>query len=190
MRGRIGFIAGIALMIMLAGTSGIAAAQGASLPAGMADTDWNLVSLQSAPGTVQDTTGKGITLRFDTNGTANGMGGCNNFTGGYTVGTGSQLTFTQFASTLKLCEPEISTLEGDYLTLLQGMTSYTLDGATGLQLANASGGVLTYTKAQPATLPATGAASDNAVMLALLGGLLCTVGLWFSTRRTALVRHQ
>ena len=190
MRGRNAIIAGIALIITLVSTSGVVAAQGTSLPASMVDSDWNLVSLQSAPGTIQDTTGKDITLRFDTTGTANGSGGCNNFTGGYTVGTGSQLTFTQFASTLKLCEPEISTRETEYLTLLQGMTSYnTFDGSTALQLTNASGGMLSYVKAQPSTLPATGAANDNAAMLALIGGLFCAVGLWLSTRRMATVHH-
>ena len=182
MRGRNTIVAGIALVIMLTSTIQIAAAQTASLPPEMLGSDWALVSLQSAPGTVQDTTGKGITLRFDAKGTASGSGGCNNLVGGYTVAAGQKLTFSQFASTLMACEPAIATLEADYLAALQSTTSYTLDGSARLQLTGGNGQILIYTKSQPTTLPTTGAASDNALLLMLFGGLCCAGGLLLHRR--------
>ena len=181
MRGRNLIAAGIALMIML--TTQIAAAQSGSLPPEMLGSEWTLVSLQSAPGTVQDTTGKGITARFDADGSVSGSGGCNNFRGGYTVASGQKITFTQFASTLKACEQEIADREQAYLTVLQGATSFTLDGSAGLQLTGGNGQILSYTKSAPTTLPTTGAASDTTVPLALFGALCCAGGLLLYRRR-------
>ncbi|MBC8164099.1 MAG: META domain-containing protein [Roseiflexaceae bacterium] len=178
-------IAIITLMVITSASSArVAAAQGASLPSEITSGEWALVSLQSAPGTVQDTVGKGITILFDPNGTASGSGGCNRFSGGYTVGSGQQLTFGELLSTLIGCEEAIATREAEYLAALRGVSTYALDGAGQLQLTFGNGqGLLTYTKGQPTSLPQTGGNSDTMALLGFAGLLCCMVGVWVLRRR-------
>jgi heat shock protein HslJ len=86
---------------------------------------------------VLDTT---LTAVFGADGNVAGSGGCNNFTGGYTIQGGTILAIGPLASTRKLCtEPEgIMDQETDYLTALQASVSFTNDGTT-LTLFNAAG---------------------------------------------------
>jgi heat shock protein HslJ len=168
----------IVLLAIALGVDHAVAAQGASLPPEMTGVEWTLVSLQGAPGNVQDTTGKGMTIRFDPSGTVNGSGGCNTFRGGYTAGDGQKLTFTPLAATLMACEQGIMDREAAYLKALEGVSSYALDGASRLQLTFDNGqGILSYTRGQPTALPRTGGAGDSAALLAVFGVLCCIAGL-------------
>jgi heat shock protein HslJ len=154
MRLRSATITVIVLVAIAIGVDHAVAAQGASLPPEMTGVEWTLVSLQDAPGNVQDTTGKGMTIRFDPSGTVNGSGGCNTFRGGYTAGDGQKLTFEPLATTLMACEQEIMDREAAYLKALEGVSTYALDGASHLQLTFNNGqGMLSYTKSQPTALP-------------------------------------
>jgi LPXTG-motif cell wall-anchored protein len=167
----------IILVAIAFGVNHTAMAQGASLPAEMLGVEWSLVSLQSAPGAAQDTTGKGLTIKFDPSGMVNGSSGCNTFRGGYTVGEGQALTFDPLATTLMACaEQEVMDREAAYLKALEGVGSYKLDG-TSLQLMFNNGqGVLSYTKGQPTTMPQTGDDGDNAALLAAFGVLCLLAG--------------
>ncbi len=168
----------IILVAIAFGVNHTAMAQGASLPAEMLGVEWSLVSLQSAPGTVQDTTGKGLTIKFDPSGLASGSAGCNTFRGGYKVGEGQALTSDPLATTLMACaEQEVMDRETAYLKALEGVSSYKLDGASGLQLLFDNGqGILGYTKGQPTTMPKTGDTGHNVALLAAFGVLCLLAG--------------
>lgn len=176
----------IILIAIAFGVNHSVAAQGTGLPAEMLGVEWSLVSIQSAPGTAEDTTGKGLTIKFDASGLASGSGGCNTFRGGYTAGEGQTLTFSPLATTLMACaEPEVAERETTYLKALEGVGSYKLDGAS-LQLIFSNGqGILSYTKGQPTTLPPTGGADYQAALLTLFGVLCCIAGLWVHRWRFA-----
>jgi heat shock protein HslJ len=85
------------------------------------------------------------TIAFSGDGTISGKGGCNTFSGTYTV-DGSKLTFGPIAATQKACTPEaVSTLEGAYLAALQAVTAYEITTAGELKLTSGTT-TLTYTK--------------------------------------------
>ncbi|HEX5691199.1 MAG TPA: YbaY family lipoprotein [Roseiflexaceae bacterium] len=116
----------------------------ATLPVEVLDRDWDLTSLQRAPGDSIDAVGKGITIRFGTDGRATGSGGCNRYSGSYAVAANGGLTFGPVAATRRACAPDVSNLENAYFNALGSVASYKLDGAT-LQLGFNNGqGLLTY----------------------------------------------
>jgi uncharacterized lipoprotein YbaY/heat shock protein HslJ len=132
----------------------VAAAPAASLPGEMLDRDWNLVSLQRAPGDVENTTGTGVTIRFSADGSASGSGGCNTFNTTYTAGDNRSLSFSPIASTRRACEQAVMTLESQYFETLQSVTNYLMDGPSRMQLSSSSSGrVLGYIIAAPAPQP-------------------------------------
>lgn len=170
-------ITAIALLAIALGAGSASAAQG-GLPPEMTGVEWALVSLQDAPGSVQDTTGKGLTIQLDPDGSVFGSGGCNRFRGGFTAGDAQQLSIGPLASTLIGCDQPVADLETAYLQALEGVSSYALDGAGGLELTFGGGqGVLTYAGGQPAALPQTGGAGDVAPLLALFAVLCCVAAL-------------
>lgn len=185
MRTRLTLITSLVLLALaFAGAGRVAFAQAATLPAAMIDVEWNLVGMQTAPGTTADTTGKGITIKFDNAGKISGSGGCNNYFGGYTVGANNALTFSAIGSTMMACEGDVGTRETAYLMALGTVSSYELSGNT-LKLTFDNGkGVLTYTNGAPTKLPTTGGAEDNALWLAALGIVCIGAGLWFARRRS------
>lgn len=95
-------------------------------------TSWTLMSIddQAVPATDTD-----LTLDFAA-GTASGSSGCNTFSGSYTI-DGTSLSFGPMAVTQKACEPEVSAVETDYLTALQGVTAWAIpaDAAMGTELS-------------------------------------------------------
>lgn len=60
-------------------------------------------------------------------GTASGLAGCNNFTGGYELDD-RDLTFGALATTRMLCAPPLDTVESAYLAALAEVASYSIDG--------------------------------------------------------------
>jgi uncharacterized lipoprotein YbaY/predicted secreted protein len=128
-----------------------APAQTASLPSELLNREWNLTSLQRGPQNVQNTTGAGVTIRFSADGKVSGKGGCNGFGGNYTAGANRGLTISQIISTLIACAaPSANTLEQEYFSALQSVSSYALDGSSRFQLIYNNGqGRLSYSAPPP-----------------------------------------
>ena len=81
--------------------------------------------------------GTELTVTFTPDGQASGSGGCNNFSGGYTL-NGTSLTVGPLATTMKACEQDIMDQEMQFLTALQTPTTVEPSGAT-VTLRDASG---------------------------------------------------
>jgi heat shock protein HslJ len=67
------------------------------------------------------------TLMLD-DGTASGLGGCNNFTGPYEV-DGDSITIGPVAATMMACEEPKQTVETTYLQALEAADAWSIDGA-------------------------------------------------------------
>jgi uncharacterized lipoprotein YbaY len=116
----------------------------ASLPGEMVNRDWSLTSLQRAPGDVVTTTNKGVSIRFGDDGRASGSGGCNRYSGPYSVAAEGGLSFGTLIATRIACTPDVASLESAYFGALGSVASYKLEGAT-LQLSFDNGrGLLSY----------------------------------------------
>jgi heat shock protein HslJ len=93
-------------------------------------TEWTLAS------GVDDVPDDAVpTLMLD-DGTASGLGGCNNFTGPYEV-DGDSLTIGPLAATMMACEEPKMTVEATYLQALEAADAWTIDGG---ELVLSSGG--------------------------------------------------
>jgi heat shock protein HslJ len=66
------------------------------------------------------------TITFGDDGTVNGSGGCNQYSGPYEIDNGS-ISIGELASTLMLCEGAIGTRETAFLNALRGATSWRID---------------------------------------------------------------
>jgi len=91
---------------------------------------------------------KGVALSatFDA-GRISGSGGCNRYTGAYTV-DGDKLDISGVASTQIACAPPLDSVERTYLAALDAVTGWSIDGD---QLVLSAGGkeTLRYTAASP-----------------------------------------
>jgi heat shock protein HslJ len=114
---------------------------------------WVLVSYRGSNG--DSTQGPGdveVTARFES-GTVAGNGGCNAYTGPYTI-SGSDLSVGPLASTRMACPPPLDGVEDVYLANLEAAATYSADQST-LTIRNSDGDdVLTYQEQQD--LPLTG----------------------------------
>jgi heat shock protein HslJ len=167
-------------------------AQGAPLPAEMLGFDWELVSLQAAGTDPEDTTGLGLSLGFEADGSASGSGGCNRFRTSYQTGDAQSLTFTPIASTLIGCPDPISAREQSYLQTLEAVSSFALEN--GRLRLQAPDGELVYVSPQaaappdeapatppttpPTQLPTTGEADLAPLGLLLLALVSLLAGRW------------
>ena len=81
--------------------------------------------------TLADTTfsvpGGYLYLQIDSKGTASGFGGCNDFSGTYTVNN-TQLTFSNLSSTLLWCD--LGDLETKFMNALQQTNNYSVSNGT------------------------------------------------------------
>jgi len=68
-----------------------------------------------------------LTLEFLADGTVRGNGGCNDFSGPYSL-NGENLTFGQLTSTKKTCGPAADEQEYTYLSFLPTITKVKVDG--------------------------------------------------------------
>ena len=93
-----------------------------------AHSTWNLVELQGKP----VTTPEGRTspsLSFTREGSrASGYGGCNRFTGTFTLEQVSRLRFSPLAATRMACAGD--TVESEFLHILETVDSYHVEGET------------------------------------------------------------
>ena len=87
-----------------------------------------------------------LSATFDA-GRVSGSGGCNRYTGSYTV-DGEKLDISGVASTQMACAPPLDAVERAYLAALDAVTAWTVDGD---QLVLSAGGkeTLRYTAASP-----------------------------------------
>ncbi|MCA1492680.1 META domain-containing protein [Sinorhizobium alkalisoli] len=87
--------------------------------------------------------GEGVVDEFETeldireDGTYGGMGGCNFFTGAFTL-SGKTITFGPTAAARKMCEPAIMEQEQKFFDALRNRLDWSIDG-TRLTLAGADG---------------------------------------------------
>jgi heat shock protein HslJ len=151
MRRTTGFIGLIAVMAFaaaactsaaspsVAGGGGAASASAPLTNPDLVGTDWVLGDL---PGQV--VADPLPTLAFSGDDTVSGTGGCNTFSGTYTV-DGSNLTFGALASTQMACEGAVGTLESAYLAALQDTSAYEITDAGELKLTSGTT-TLTFTK--------------------------------------------
>lgn len=71
-------------------------------------------------------TGVALSAAFD-GGKVSGSGGCNRYTGAYTV-DGGTLAITGVASTQMACQPPLDAVERSYLAALDAVTGWAIDG--------------------------------------------------------------
>ncbi len=117
----------------------------------LANTAWQLESIQVAGTPFPVVSGGQVTLQFDDQGQAAGFSGCNSFGGRYQV-VGSSITFSDTVSTLMACEDQqVMDLEAQYLEALRTAGSFTLAGDTLTIAFGELQGIMTFHKAEPGT---------------------------------------
>ncbi|MEP6758252.1 MAG: META domain-containing protein [Actinomycetota bacterium] len=91
-------------------------------------TGWALTSIATPDSQAVSSTiaGTKVTALFDA-GDVSGSGGYNSYHGTYET-SGSSLTFGPVASSMKLCEQDVSMQEQQYLAALDATESYTTEG--------------------------------------------------------------
>lgn len=163
-----------ALLAIVVGacTTGATPEPSASLP--LEGTAWQLASYVGPEGTeVPVPKGVAATANFE-GGTVSGNGGCNQYTGPYTIGINA-LTIGPIASTKMACAGPGGTLENLYFVALGQVASYTIDDVT-LLLENADGdAILTFGQAEETALTgtewlATGVNNGNGGVVSVLTG--------------------
>lgn len=98
---------------------------------------WYLQSLFSRE--VDDEVEKPLTLEFKEDGTVRGFGGCNNFSGSFTL-EGEKISFGPFMSTKKSCGPATDEQEYTFTTFLAMIQKLKVEDGE-LQLFNDQQGV-------------------------------------------------
>lgn len=97
--------------------------------AGLEGTDWTATGVNTGDALESSALTEALTLGFDTEGTVSGNGGCNSFSGSYTT-EGDTIEIGELASTLIGCEPDVATLEQQYLAALGASSTFELVGTT------------------------------------------------------------
>jgi heat shock protein HslJ len=161
----------VAAFAFVATGAAASAAQG-TLPQAMTGADWVLAPVSSQ----SPISGDGnITIHFSANGDFGGDSTCNSYGGSATVGANGAISLGPIISTKRAClDNNLMQREGVYLTALDSVSAYKLDGAT-LQLTYKDG-TLTFTRAGSNLpgVPNTGGGSLPILPLAL--GLLVVLG--------------
>lgn len=101
---------------------------------GLPAAAWTLVGIDDTV----DLAGVRPTLEFLADGTVAGLGGCNRFSGPVTI-DGSGISFGGLTSTRMACGDPADAVERAYLGALEGVTSWSVDGAKQLVLEGPSG---------------------------------------------------
>jgi len=98
-------------------------------PTGLSGPTWRVTSINNGNDAVVSTVpGTQVSMMFGEDGTVSGSGGCNNFSGSYTL-SGSSISFGPLASTLRACFPvEVSEQEQYFYAALSATTTYELNG--------------------------------------------------------------
>jgi len=119
------------------GTGGTGAAT--SLPPDILQATWTLQYFNTdAQSAGQDVSGDNITIKFEADGTLSGSGGCNTYSGTYTV-SNQQMTIGQnLVSTRIACEQAVMDRESLYFRLLPTVNAYQVTNGN-LELLYADG---------------------------------------------------
>ena len=96
--------------LVLSDAAGTEVATFAVLDQGLAGTSWVVTGVLSGDAVSSPIMGTDLTVNFGADGTVSGSGGCNQFTGGYTV-TDGVLQVGPLASTMMACETPAGTME-------------------------------------------------------------------------------
>ena len=132
----------LTVLVAVAALAAILVACGGSSSNSLAGTQWQMQDFANPANTTGMTTvlsGAITTIEFGKDDNVSGTGGCNDYTGTYTV-DGDALTFGPLASTMKACgEPEgVMEQETVFMSLMQAATGYKLDGGQ-LHILNEKG---------------------------------------------------
>jgi heat shock protein HslJ len=126
-------VAAFTLVAMMSALLGGASAKAApttqsTLPAEVLQYEWVLEYLNTdAKSAGQDLTSHQITIKFGALGTVEGFGGCNSYSGTYTV-SGQQLTIADnLISTMMACEESVMAREQQYFRNLTSVNGYALN---------------------------------------------------------------
>jgi heat shock protein HslJ len=102
----------------------------ASIGAAVLKGAWEVTSFYTGSAVSSPATGTTLTLKFDAK-RVSGDGGCNTFSGPFTVSGTDTIAIGPLASTLKACaDPALDTQEQEYLTALQLAKTYRVTGNT------------------------------------------------------------
>jgi putative lipoprotein len=91
--------------------------------------------------------GAEVTATFE-GGEVSGSGGCNSYTGGYTV-EDQAIDIGQLASTAMACAPDVSDQEAAYFDALGRAASFDIQGSTLALLDGEGGFLLSFVAASP-----------------------------------------
>jgi heat shock protein HslJ len=91
----------------------------------LANTSWQLASMYVGQVPLPGTS---VTLSFGADGTLSGNGGCNDYSGNYSV-DGNILSIGRVTTTRQSCGEDVDAQEGTYLTALQTAATYELIGS-------------------------------------------------------------
>ena len=102
----------------------------APAPAQSLEGPWTVTMVNNGQGAVSSVpTGVSAAMSFFANGTIEGFGGCNNFSGSYTV-KGDALTVGPLMSTMMACPDPAGTFETQFMTALQNSTKWSVSAGT------------------------------------------------------------
>ena len=125
--------------LSLADAAGVTVAVFSAQSTDLAGGAWDVIAYnngnQAVVGVIADTN---LTANFGTDGVLSGSGGCNNYSGGYTVDGEGNIQIGPLMSTMMACDgPEgIMEQEMQYLAALQTAATYSMEGDS-LQLRTA-----------------------------------------------------
>ncbi len=100
-------------------------------------TSWKVTGVNTGSAVESSALTEALTIDFGTEGSVTGHGGCNNFTGTYTL-DGGTITFSEFASTMMGCDQAVMEMEDKYLAALAAASSVERSGDS-LTLRDADG---------------------------------------------------
>lgn len=114
----------------------------------LAGTSWQATGINNGKGALVSQAGtEAVTATFGTDGQVSGTGGCNQYSGTFTVGETNALTIGPIAATEMACaEPDLNEIESNYFAALPLVASYEVE-ADRLTLRDATGAMqVTYVR--------------------------------------------
>ena len=136
MKTAIALLFGLLLIVSGCASAGPSGPAGAAPPETLAGTSWKAVAVAGR----STVAGREPSLAFDAN-RVSGSGGCNQFGGEYHY-DGGRLTFGEMPMTLIGCDEPIGSLETDFLKVLGGGVTVSIDDGGRLLLEGPGGQAL------------------------------------------------
>lgn len=100
---------------------------------------WTITMVNNGNGAVSTVpAGVSASISFQADGTVQGFGGCNDFSGGYSTGDNGTISIGPLMSTMKACDDPAGSFEVQLLTALQNATKWEVTAGT-LDLRDDSG---------------------------------------------------